>query len=195
MNTKELKLLLTLITLIMFPVLGTSFTISKPKVLYDRSANVILVMLFIEKPSQKNLSEMIRKNLDVSMLVEVKLMRKDFGILNIQTEITNVILEYKLSYDLVTERYTVHNPYTFKSYESLESLFELFYPLLVKIDLHELKGNPDFEEIYETTEFFISSRAKIIYMNVKPPLNIIVSLIGLGNYESEVAVSDMFKIK
>lgn len=168
------------------------FSISKPKVLQDN--NDLLVMVFIDNPP-KELIGIVKRNLDVKFIVEIKLIRRDFGILNIQTEITNIVNIYNLSYDFVTERYILYNQYFFKSTEKFSNLFDTFYPLLIKLDLDLLKGNPDFEQIYEDTEFFVSVKAKVDYINMKPPLNIITSLIGLGGYETQIEISDTFKIR
>ncbi|MFN4245896.1 MAG: hypothetical protein ACK4F9_07130 [Brevinematia bacterium] len=187
---------LLIIFVFVFPMNSFCFSISKPVVFYDKSDYSILVMFFVEDIPTEELIRIVKKNLDVTLFVDVKLVRSDFGILNIQTEITNMRLYYKLTYDFVTDRYIVFNDYFFKTSESLDKIVDsLFYPLLVKFNLSELRGNPDFYEIYEDTVFFVASKAKIVYVNIKPPLNIVASLLGIRNYETDVSFSDGFKIK
>ena len=187
---------LIVILLFIFPFESFSFVVSKPNVFYDKSESNVIVMLFLENLPTSKISEILKKNLEVTLFVDVKLIRKDFGILNIQTEITNVSFYYKITYDFTTESYVIFNNHLFRTFKSLESMFDtLFYPLLVRISLLSLRNNPDFTEIYEDTEFFIASRARIVYMNVKPPLNIIASLLGIRNYETGISFSDVFFIK
>lgn len=190
-----LRKVFLLLVLITFPVLAFSFTLSKPRVFHDRSANTILVMLFVEGNTPQGLINALKKNLEVTFLIELKLIRKDFGILNIRTEVTNVELKYKIFYDFTTERYLLYSQYMSRYYDDIGGVFGAFYPALVKIDLSGLKGDPDLEEVYDTTEFLISAKAKLLYMEVKPPLNVIISLIGMGNYETEMVFSEPFKIK
>ncbi|MCX8029355.1 MAG: DUF4390 domain-containing protein [Brevinematales bacterium] len=190
-----MRLLCLLVVLILQCFYAVGFELSKPKVVFDDTSQGIFTLIFIEGGLPKSIERVLKRNLDIDLVFEVKFVRKDFRILNIQTVITNIITRYKVSYDIVSGRYTISNPFIFKSYANLDELVDMFFPLLVRIDLNSLKDNPDFSQVYDDTEFFISLRAKIIYLNLKPPLNIITSIVGLGNYETPVANSETFKIR
>lgn len=185
-----------MIVLVIFliPTSGVSFSLSKPKIFYDRNNEVILVMIFLETSPDYSITNIIRRNFDVTLVLETKLIRRDFGILNVQTEITNIISIYKLSYEFLTENYMIYNNFYFRAHRDFATIFEGLFPIVLKINLKSLRGNPDFEEIYPDTEFFISVKSKIVYMNLKPPLSIITSLLGISNYETRSVFSETFRI-
>lgn len=186
------KFLIIGLIVILVPLQVFSFSLSKPRVFYDKGNEVILVMVFLEDVPDPSITNVIKRQFDVTLVVETKLMRKDFGVLNIQTEITNIVHVYKLSYDFLTENYMIYNNFYFRAHRDFFTVFENLFPIIVKINLKSLKGNPDFEEVYPNTEFFVSVKSKIVYMNLRPPLSIITSLLGISNYETRSVVSDTF---
>lgn len=181
--------------LVLLPLKVFSFSLSEPKVFYDKNNQVVLVMIFLDSFPNYDITNIIRKNFDVSFVVETRLIRKDFGILNVQTEITNIVNVYKLSYEFLTENYMIYNNFYFRAHRDFPIIFEGLFPMIIKIDLKSLKGNPDFEEIYANTEFFVSVKSRLVYMNVRPPLSIITSILGISNYETGNTVSRTFKIE
>lgn len=188
------RLILTL-GLFLISVSTFCFEISKPRIFLDKNNYSVLVMVFIEKDPPRQLEDILKKNFSVDFTLELNFVRKDFGVFNIQTLITNIKIKYSISYDIVSGKYITSNPFTFKTHDSFDDVIDSLSPFLQRIDLKSFKGNPDFEEIYEDTEFFVTSKARITYINLKPPLSIIASLIGFGNYETSITISDTFKIR
>ncbi|MGC8870004.1 MAG: hypothetical protein ACP5PT_02805 [Brevinematia bacterium] len=172
-----------------------SFELSKPDIFIDENRNSILVMLLVEGDLPQNLENLLVRNIDLNVIFNVRLIRKDFGILNVQTEITNILVSYKVYYDLLFKRIVVYNDGYFKVIDKLSSLPVVISPLLFKIKLDELKNNPDFYEVYQDTKFFISVQASIVYMKLKPPLSLIASVLGMGNIETPVVYSEEFKLR
>ncbi|MCS7298758.1 MAG: hypothetical protein RMJ37_02195 [Spirochaetia bacterium] len=171
------------------------FEISKPRIFFDRNNYSVLVIVFVEGSPPRRLDDILKRNFSVEFTLELNFIRKDFGVFNIQTVITNIKTRYSISYDIVSGKYITSNPFTFRTYDNFEDVIDGLSPFFQRIDLKSFKGNPDFEEIYEDTEFFITSKARITYINLKPPLSIITSLIGFGNYETPTTVSDTFRIR
>lgn len=180
-----------------FEVCGYIFPLdlSKPNVLFDKSNNSLLIMLFVEGDIPQDLELLIKRNIDLEIVFNVKLVRKDFGLLNVQTEITNIVYFYKVSYDFFLNRITVYNYSSFRVVNGIHELFDKISPLLIKIKLDDLKDNPDFSQIYPDTRFFVTAELSIVYMRLKPPLSLIASLLGMGNVYTPIVYSDEFYLR
>jgi hypothetical protein len=155
----------------------------------------LVIKIYGQGSLPSEFESVIKNNMDLKVIISVKIFRRDFKPLNITTEMTNYTIMRQISYDLITGNFLVFDGIKFKLTPSLEDVSKNIFPIVFKQKIGELKALPDFSPVYEDTDFVVGVKMRASYLDLKPPLSIIASILNLGGIEGKDVYSDPFLIR
>jgi len=191
MNTKSLFLVIGL----MFLSISHLYSMDLEKVEAYVDNDNLVIKIYGQGILPSEFESVIKNNMDLKVIISVKIFRRDFKPLNITTEMTNYTIMRQISYDLITENFLVFDGIKFKLTPSLEDVSKNIFPIVFKQKIGELKALPDFSPVYEDTDFVVGVKMRASYLDLKPPLSIIASILNLGGIEGKDVYSDPFLIR
>jgi|GEM_PF-3436336 len=191
MNTKSLFLVIGL----MFLSVSHLYSMDLEKVEAYVDNDNLVIKIYGQGSLPSEFESVIKNNMDLKVIISVKIFRRDFKPLNITTEMTNYTIMRQISYDLITENFLVFDGIKFKLTPSLEDVSKNIFPIVFKQKIGELKALPDFSPVYEDTDFVVGVKMRASYLDLKPPLSIIASILNLGGIEGKDVYSDPFLIR
>ncbi len=186
---------LTCIGLIYTISLGYSLEISKPDILIQKDEDNILVMLRIDGYLPSSAYIALQNNTLIKIQINISLLRKDTIIFPIYTVITNFSITYRIRYDIISEKYMINDGKKSFFADSIEKIIPSISPNILRLKTAMITNSREMEGIIpNNTKLLFSSSAKVIVSDIKPPLNLILSLGGIYNYETQKAFSEEFTL-